>query len=137
MAFDIEAEIDARIRALEAEPQASIPAHEVRREILFIRDAVHTTGAESDNGKGVRGLTQIEVDGIPTPNSRAERGIIRFRPEGALKPPYFKEADHTIRLWLEQDHLSHVTLQLGHRKRWLWIGIWPDGYTYADLHSHP
>lgn len=135
MAFDIEAEIAARIAALEAEPQASTPLSEVRREILFIRDAIHTTAAE--RSESMRGLAQIEVDGTASPNSKVDRGIIRFRPRSELKPPYFKEADKTIRVWLDLDHLQHVTLQLTHRKKWLWIGIWPDGYTYADLHSHP
>ncbi|QPM89407.1 hypothetical protein [Pseudooceanicola algae] len=135
MAFDIEEEFAARIAAIEAEPQASTPLDQVRREILFIRDVVHTTGAERNDQ--MRGLVQIEVDGTASPNSTVERGIIRFRPRAELKPPYFKQKDRTIRVWLDLNHLQHVSLQLSHRKRWLWIGTWPDGYTYADLHSRP
>ena len=135
MALDIEAEIHARIAAIEAEPQASTPADQVRREILFIQDAVHTTGVETR--EGLRPLAQIELLGIATPSSTVQRGIIRFRPQPELKSPYFKEADRTIRLWLDIAHMDHVLYQLNHRKRFLWIGIWPDGYTYADLHSRP
>ncbi|KAA2316779.1 hypothetical protein DL237_01785 [Pseudooceanicola sediminis] len=135
MALNIEEEIDQRITAMEAEPQASSGVDQVRREILFINDVIHTTGAESRGS--VRSLAQIEVYGLATPSSTVCRGIIRFRPPSELRPPYFKEADQTIRLWLDIGHLGHVTTQLLHRKRFLWIGIWPDGYTYADLHSRP
>ena len=133
MTLDIEAEIHARIAAMEAEPHASTDAGAVRREILYINDAIHTTGAESADG--VRPVAQIEVLGHPTPSSSVTRGILRFRPPGELKAPYYKEGDRTIRLWLDNAHLDHVCWQLNHRKRFLWIGIWPDGYTYADLHS--
>ena len=135
MTLDIEAEIHARIAAIETEPQASANPEQVRREILFINDTIHTTGTES--GPGVRPFCQIEVNGIASPASTVERGIIRFRSAGEIKPPYFKEADRTIRIWLDIAHLGHVTSQLGHRKRFLWIGVWPDGFTYADLHSRP
>ncbi|MBT9382418.1 hypothetical protein KM176_00965 [Pseudooceanicola sp. CBS1P-1] len=135
MVLNIEEEIDARIAAMEAEPQASSGSHIVRREILFITEAVHTTGAEALSP--VRGLAQIEVCGTATPSSEVRRGIIRFRPRDELRAPYYKEADRTIRLWLDIAHLDHLAMQLNHRKRWLWIGIWPDGYTYADVHSRP
>ncbi len=135
MALDIEAEIHARIKAMEAEPQASTPADAVRREILCISDCIHTTGVESR--ERTLPLTQIEVTGLPTPASTVTRGIIRFRPSRELKPAYFKEADTTIRLWLDIAHLGHVLTQMGHRKRHLWIGVWPDGFTYADLNSRP
>ncbi|WP_136637523.1 hypothetical protein [Pseudooceanicola onchidii] len=135
MALDIEAEIHARIAAMEAEPQASVAPEDVRREILFVHDAVHTTGVESRGG--LRPLTQIELSGIATPSSFARRGILRFRATADLKPPYYNDLDRTIRVWLDISHLDHVLYQLNHRKRYLWIGIWPDGYTYADLHSRP
>ncbi|MGH1424592.1 MAG: hypothetical protein ACRBBU_07665 [Pseudooceanicola sp.] len=135
MVLDIEADIHARIAAIEAEPQASAPTDAVRREILFINDAIHTTGAATRDG--VRAISQIEVTGIPTPASSVARGILRFRSPEDLRAPYFKENDATIRLWLDIAHLGHVIAQLTHRKRYLWIGIWPDGYTYADLHSRP
>ena len=143
MTFDIEAEIGARIAAMEAEPHASADPGDVRREILFINDTVHTTSATSlHTGPGPVGeettpTAQIEVYGIASPSSTARRGIIRFRPRDSLRPPYFKEGDGTIRVWFDLAHLEHVTTQLTHRKRYLWIGIWPDGYTYADLHSRP
>lgn len=136
MALDIEAEIHARIAAIETEPQASANPDDVRREILFIQDTIHTTAVEERDGV-LRTVAQIECYGIATPNSNVHRGIIRFRPNGDFKAPYFKEADGTIRLWLDIAHMDHVLFQLGHRKRFLWIGIWPDGYTYADLHSRP
>ncbi|WP_375690965.1 hypothetical protein [Pseudooceanicola sp. LIPI14-2-Ac024] len=139
MVLDIDAEIHARIAAMEAEPQASTDPAAVRREILFVQDTVHTTGTDTgiDLGGVPRAVAQIEVNGIASPASTVTRGIIRFRPEDRLRPPYFKEEDRTIRLWLDIRHLDHVAMQLGHRKRYLWIGIWPDGYTYADLHSRP
>lgn len=135
MTLNIEEEINQRIAAMEAEPQASSGVEHVQREILFINDVIHTTGAEAR--RSVRSLPQIEVYGHATPSSNVRRGIIRFRPPEELRPPYFKEGDQTIRLWLDVAHISHVTTQLLHRKRFLWIGLWPDGYTYADLHSRP
>lgn len=135
MTLDIEADIAARIAVMEAEPQASVSPDQVRREILVIEDQLHTTAAES--GTNLRSLSQIEVTGIASPSSNVTRGIIRFRPAADLKPPYYKEADKTIRIWLDIAHRDHVLYQLNHRKRYLWIGIWPDGYTYADLHSRP
>ena len=135
MVLDIDAEIHARIAAMEAEPQASTDPAAVRREILFINDTVHTTGVESRDPP--LPLAQIEVTGVASPHSTVTRGIIRFRRREDLRAPYFKEADRTIRLWLDIAHIDHVAMQLSHRKRWLWIGIWPDGFTYADLHSRP
>lgn len=135
MALNIEEEIDARLHAIEAEPYASAAVTDIRREILLVQDMIHTTGAEA--APALRGLSQIEVTGIASPSSRVTRGILRFRAPEDLKPPYYKEEDKTIRLWLDQAHLDHVLYQLQHRKRWRWIGIWPDGFTYADLHSRP
>ncbi|PJE29916.1 hypothetical protein SAMN06297129_2664 [Pseudooceanicola antarcticus] len=135
MVLNIEEEIDARIAAMEAEPYASTPPGDVRREILLVNEIIHTTGMET--APRMRGLSQIELLGIATPNSQVTRGIIRFRPEGELRAPYYKDADHTIRVWLDIRHLDHVLWQLNHRKRWIWVGTWPDGFTYADLHSRP
>lgn len=135
MVLNIEEEIEARLNAIEAEPYASAPVSEIRREIMLVQDMIHTTGTEA--APALRGLSQIELTGIPTPSSSVTRGILRFRRPEDLKAPYFKEADHTIRLWLDVAHLDHVLYQLQHRKRWLWIGTWPDGFTYADLHSRP
>jgi len=135
MTLNIEADIAARIAAMEDEPQASADPTQVRREILVIEDALHTTAAEA--GTRLRSLSQIELTGIPSPSSHVTRGIIRFRPASDLKPPYYKDADKTIRIWLDIAHRDHVLYQLSHRKRYLWIGYWPGDYVYADLHSRP
>ena len=136
MTLDIEAEIHDRIAAIETEPQASANPDDVKREILYIQDTIHTTAVEERDGV-LRTVAQIECIGIPTPNSSVQRGIVRFRPNGDMKAPYYKAEDGIIRVWLSVAHLEHVLFQISHRNRFLWIGIWPDGYTYADLHSRP
>ncbi|QOL80368.1 hypothetical protein [Pseudooceanicola spongiae] len=90
MTLNIEEEIDQRIAAMEAEPQASSGVEHVRREILFINDVIHTTGVEARGG--IRSLAQIEVYGHATPSSTVRRGIIRFRPEAELRAPISKKA---------------------------------------------
>ncbi|WP_147125396.1 hypothetical protein [Shimia ponticola] len=108
------------------------------RQILFIDSVIHhssgfveRTGAKPGSGNYLR------ISGRPSPSSDVESAVVYFVPPDQIRAPRYQPTLKRIDLWLNADTMAMTLAQLTHSQRYLFVGTWPNGHVYGDIHTVP
>lgn len=109
------------------------------RQILLIRQVTFYSAGyrPGDADPAPRDQQYLLLRGDPSPSSQVTSGYIRFVTPDELRVPAYSARDKRIDLWLRLERVRMVIEQMKHKDRYLWIGFFPGGHVYADIHSSP
>lgn len=109
------------------------------RQILLVRQVTFFSAGyrPGDTDPAPRDQQYLLLRGDPSPSSQVTSGYIRFVTPGELRVPAYSAAHRRIDLWLRPERVRMVIEQMKHKDRYLWIGFFPGGHVYADIHSSP
>ncbi len=106
------------------------------RQILVVERVVHfTSGFKRDGASKPEAAHVLRLLGRPTTNTRVTSGYLQFVPQGSMRPPRYDQRHNTLSVWVDLAGMAQTLEQLRHAERYLWIGWFPGGHVFAELHS--
>lgn len=108
------------------------------RQILIVDKVVHTASnfIISNADKTPRCRSEMTLTGRPSPSSEVEKAYLRFVPTQDLRTPAYIPERKTIFLTLDEKFQSPVLHTIALKNLYCWIGAWPNGHIYGDIHGH-
>lgn len=129
--FGLGADDGASGAAKDGDPLPTRQILEINTVTYYSANFVASTGAAADV------QNYVKLEGGPTPNSLIESGYILFVPRDRVRAPVYNTRAKSLRVWFDIAGMPQTLAQLGHSRRYLWIGWFANGHVYADLHTTP